>query len=383
MRFKKIDTYVLEYPEPNDFSTNRYTLILRIETDDGCVGWGEGIAMWPEACKAGEIIIREGLFPLLKEEDPLDIEKCWQMMRRHTWWYGYNHSGVANFAVSAIDIALWDIKGRHLQQPLFNLLGGKVVDKLPANASIHVNQPTIAATIKDIEGYLKKDFRSVKLGFAKKGLSKVGKAGPDYDVNFIKELREAIGEAPDIMVDIGNGVRWDVPTAVKTTKRMEAYNIRWIEEPLYPTDIKGYRVLKSQTNTLIGSGEREWCYENYQALLQQDCIDVFGMDPARIQGITAYKRIKDMISANHRFVNAHAWSTAITTAASLHCSLASDNSMVFELKPVPGPVQFDIVQKPIVPENGWASIDDDPGLGIEIIEKELLKLSVVHHEVRV
>ena len=90
-----------------------------------------------------------------------------------------------------------------------------------------------------------------------------------------------------------------------------------------------------------------------------------------------------MISANHRFVNAHAWSTAITTAASLHCSLASDNSMVFELKPVPGPVQFDIVQKPIVPENGWVSIDDDPGLGIEIIEKELLKLSVVHHEVRV
>ena len=74
MRFKKIDTYVLEYPEPNDFSTNRYTLILRIETDDGCIGWGEGIAMWPEACKAGEIIIREGLFPLLKEEDPLDIE---------------------------------------------------------------------------------------------------------------------------------------------------------------------------------------------------------------------------------------------------------------------------------------------------------------------
>jgi L-alanine-DL-glutamate epimerase-like enolase superfamily enzyme len=142
-------------------------------------------------------------------------------------------------------------------------------------------------------------------------------------------------------------------------------------------------LLRSQTNTLIGSGEREWCYENYQVLLQQDCIDVFGVDPARIQGITAYKRIKDMISANHRFVNAHAWSTAITTAASLHCSLASDNSMVFELKPIPGPVQYNIVKEPIVAEKGWVTIGDAPGLGIEIIEEELLKLSIVHQSVTV
>ena len=383
MRFKKIDTYVLEYPEPNDFSTNRYTLLLRIETKDGYVGWGEGIAMWPEACKASEIIIREGLFPLLKNEDISAIEKCWQMMRGHTWWYGYNHSGLANFAISAMDIALWDIRGKHLQQPLFDLLGGRQVNQLPANASIHVNQPTIAGTIKDIEGYLKNGFQSVKLGFAKKGLSKVGKSGPDYDVNFIKELRKAIGESPDIMVDIGNGVRWDVPTAIKTTRRMEAYNIRWIEEPLYPTDIKGYQLLRSQTNTLIGAGEREWCYESYQALLQQDCIDVFGMDPARIQGITAYKRIKDLISANHRFVNAHAWSTAITTAASLHCSLASGNSLVFELKPIPGPVQYNIVKEPIVAEKGWVTMGDAPGLGIEIIEEELLKLSIAHQSVTV
>lgn len=383
MRFKKIDTYVLEYPEPNDFSTNRYTLLLRIETKDGYVGWGEGIAMWPEACKASEIIIREGLFPLLKNEDISAIEKCWQMMRGHTWWYGYNHSGLANFAISAMDIALWDIRGKHLQQPLFDLLGGRQVNQLPANASIHVNQPTIAGTIKDIEGYLKNGFQSVKLGFAKKGLSKVGKSGPDYDVNFIKALRKAIGESPDIMVDIGNGVRWDVPTAIKTTRRMEAYNIRWIEEPLYPTDIKGYQLLRSQTNTLIGAGEREWCYESYQALLQQDCIDVFGMDPARIQGITAYKRIKDLISANHRFVNAHAWSTAITTAASLHCSLASGNSLVFELKPIPGPVQYNIVKEPIVAEKGWVTMGDAPGLGIEIIEEELLKLSIAHQSVTV
>lgn len=381
MKIKKIDTYVLEYPEPNDFSTHRYTLILRIETDDGCVGWGEGIAMWPEACKAAEIILREGLIPLLKEENPLEIEKCWQVMRRHIWWYGYNNSGVANFAISAIDIALWDIKGKYLRQPLHSLLGGKITNRLPANASIHVNQATIAETIKDIEGYLAQGFQSVKLGFAKKGLSKVGKLNPDYDVDFIRELRKAIGEEKDIMVDIGNGIRWDVSTAVKTTKRMEEYNIRWIEEPLYPTDIKGYQTLKSQTNTLIGSGEREWCFENYQTLLLQDCTDIFGIDPARVQGITAYKKIKDLVSANHRFVNAHAWSTAITSAASLHCSLASDNSLVFEYKPIPGPVQFDIVEKPVVQEKGWATLGDEPGLGIKMIEKELMKIAAAHQSV--
>lgn len=379
MKFKKIDTFVLEYTEPNDFSSDRYTLIVRIETKDGYVGWGEGIAMWPEACKATELIVREGLFPVIKEFSPLDIEKCWQAMRDHIWWYGYKNSGIASFAISAIDIALWDIKAQSLNQPLFRLLGGKVTDKLPANASIHVNQPTISGSISDIEEYIDRGFKSVKLGFAKKGLSKLGKVSPDYDVNFIKEVRAALGDEPDIMVDIGNGVQWDVATAIKTTKRMEEFDIRWIEEPLYPTDIKGYKGLRSQTNTLIGSGEREWCYENYQELLQHDCVDVFGIDPARVQGITAYKKIQDLVASNHRYVNAHAWSTAITTAASLHCSLASDNCLVFELKPIPGPVQYDIVEEPIVQEDGWVTLGDSSGLGVNVKEKILQDLTIVRN----
>jgi L-alanine-DL-glutamate epimerase-like enolase superfamily enzyme len=379
MKFKKIDTFVLKYPEPNDYSDYRYTLIVRIEASDGATGWGEGIAMWPEACKASELIVREGLYPVIKDFSPLAVEKCWRAMREHIWWYGYRNSGIANFAISAIDIALWDLKAKNAGQPLFELLGGKVCDRLPANASIHVNQPTIAESIRDITGYIDEGFQSVKLGFGKTGPSKVGKVSPDYDVDFIKEVRLALGDEPDIMVDIGNGVQWDVPTAIKTTKRMEEYNIRWIEEPLYPTDIKGYQALRSQTHTLIGSGEREWCYENYLALLQHDCTDVFGIDPGRVQGITGYKKIQDAVSASHRYVNAHAWSTAITTAASLHCSLASSSCLIFELKPIPGPAQFDLVETPIVQEDGWVTLDNSPGLGIDVVEKELQKLTLLHN----
>jgi L-alanine-DL-glutamate epimerase-like enolase superfamily enzyme len=379
MRFEKIDTYVLKYPEPNDFSSDRYTLIVKIEAKDGAVGWGEGIAMWPEACKASELIVREGLFPVIKDYSPLDVEKCWHAMREHIWWYGYKNAGIANFALSAIDIALWDLKAKNTGQPLVKLLGGKITERLPANASIHVNQPTIAESIRDIENYIDQGFQSVKLGFGKKGPSKVGKVSPDYDVDFIRQVRLALGDEPDIMVDIGNGVQWEVPTAVKTTKRMEEYNIRWIEEPLYPTDIKGYQALRSQTHTMIGGGEREWSYESYKRLLQYDCIDVFGIDPGRVQGITGYKKIQDVVSASHRYVNAHAWSTAITTAASLHCSLASNNCLVFELKPIPGPVQFDLVEKPIIQEDGWVSLDDGPGLGIKVVEKELQELTLLHN----
>lgn len=382
MKFERIDTFVLKYPEPNDFSSDRYTLIVKIETKDGYIGWGEGIAMWPEACKASELIVREGLFPVIKDFSPLDIEKCWRAMREHIWWYGYKNSGIANFAVSAIDIALWDIKAKNLNQPLYKLLGGKVTGRLPANASIHVNQPTITESINDIQDYIEKGFQSVKLGFAKKGRSKVGKVNPDYDVNFIKEVRLAVGEEPDIMVDIGNGVRWDVATAIKTTRRMEEYDIRWIEEPLYPTDIKGYQALRSQTSTMIGAGEREWCYRNYQTLLEHDCVDIFGVDPARVQGITAYMKIQNSVASKHRYINAHAWSTAITTAASLHCSLVSNNCLVFELKPIPSPVQFDLVEQPIFHEEGWVSFDDTPGLGIAVIEKELRKLTSVHHSLK-
>lgn len=362
-KLQSAQVYVLSYPEPNDYSEKRHALIVRLETTEGIVGWGEGIAQWLEACQSSAVLTKNGFIPLLENEDLMEHERIWQKIHQHAWWYG--RTGIGCLALSAIDIALWDIKGKVLNQPLYKLLGGRLIDKLPAIAAIHVNQPTVEDTIKDLQKYAENGFQGTKLGFGKKGLSKVGK-DPNYDVYFIQRLREALGEDFAIMVDVGNGVVWDIQTAIRTTRRMSEYNIGWIEEPLHPENIQGHKLLRSSVDIPIATGEREWSVEGYKRLLDEDIVDIVGIDPGRVGGITSYKKIMDLVHAYKHRVNAHAWSTAITSAASLHASIASPNTLVFELKPIEGPAQFDMVETPIWHKDGFLYPIDEPGLGIQV-----------------
>ena len=247
MRIVNFQAIVLRWPEPNDFNNERMTVLLRVDTDAGINGWGEAIAMWPEACRATVAIIIDGFLPLLRGRDPTDIEACWEAMKAHSWWYG--EGGIAALAISAVDMALWDIAAKDRGVPLYRLLGGAAHASLPACASLHVNHPTIEDSVAAIEGYIDGGFRSAKLGLAKRGLSKAGR-DPDYDVALVGALRGAIGPEPDIMVDAGNGVKWDVETAVSTTRRMEEFGIEWMEEPLHPSDVAGHQALKARTSTL-------------------------------------------------------------------------------------------------------------------------------------
>jgi D-galactarolactone cycloisomerase len=215
-----------------------------------------------------------------------------------------------------------------------------------------------------IASYISDGFRSAKLGLGKRGLSKAGR-DPDYDVALIGALRAAIGSEPDIMVDAGNGVRWDVPTAIRTVRRMEEFAIKWIEEPLHPSDISGHREIKAATATLVAAGEREWGLAGYARWIDSGAIDVFGIDPARVEGVTGFAKIAAAIEAAGKIVNAHAWSTAVLTGASLHLSLASPAAILFELKPIPGPMQFDLVEEPFWHSDGMVTAPDRPGHGAE------------------
>ena len=362
MRITGFQPFILRWPEPNDFGNDRMTVLLRVDTDAGISGWGEAIAMWPEACKATAVIIEEGFAPLLAGRDPRDTEVCWQAMKAQSWWYG--EGGIAALAISAIDMALWDIAAKDAGVPLRRLFGNEAHAELPACASLHVNQATIEESVAAIAGYVRDGFRSAKLGLGKRGLSKAGR-DPDYDVALVGALRQAIGPVPDIMVDAGNGVTWDVDTAVRTTRRMEAFGIKWMEEPLHPSNVAGHQELKALTATLIAAGEREWGLPGYRRWIMSGAIDVFGIDPARVEGVTGFRRIAAEIEAAGRIVNAHAWSTAVLTAASLHLSLASPAAILFELKPIPGPMQFDLVDEPFWHDQGMVRAPDRPGHGAE------------------
>ncbi|MDO8311987.1 MAG: mandelate racemase/muconate lactonizing enzyme family protein, partial [Sideroxyarcus sp.] len=263
-RIAKIEAIPIEYPDPNDFNTIRRTVLVRLETDHGVVGWGECIAMWPEACKAVALIIHDGLLPVL-QGDPVDTFTAWEKMRRHVWWYG--EGGIASLAISGIDMALWDIAGKIADKPLYAMLGGLKRERLLANASAHVNKRGEAACVAEVEGYFAAGFRSCKLGFAKKGESNIG-GDPDTDVSFIKALRTALGPDAGILVDIGNGVRWDVDTAISVANRMQELGIGWYEEPLYVTDDAGYRKLRAHTSVRLASGEREFTEAGYRRQME-------------------------------------------------------------------------------------------------------------------
>ncbi|MDE0969007.1 MAG: mandelate racemase/muconate lactonizing enzyme family protein [Octadecabacter sp.] len=369
----KIKPICISYPDPNDFGTIRHTVLVRVETSDGVVGWGECIAMWPEACRAVALIINDGFFPQLQSKLAEDIQGNWEILRRHVHWYG--EGGIASLAISGIDMALWDIRGKVAGKPLYELFGGLKHDRLPANASAHVNKQGEAACVTEVVGFFEAGFRSTKLGFAKKGDSNIG-GNPNVDVHFVKELRAALGDDAEILIDIGNGVRWDVATSIDVANRMSEYRIGWYEEPLYYTDDAGYRELAANTSVRIASGEREFTETGYRRQMEfVQAVEVYGIDPARVEGITGFRRADALATQYGKAINAHAWSTAITTAASLHLSLASPNAEIFEYKPFAVTVQDDLVGEKLWHRDGWAYPIEGPGLGIDVQEDVVRRLS--------
>jgi L-alanine-DL-glutamate epimerase-like enolase superfamily enzyme len=372
-RISKIEPICISYPDPNDFGTIRRTVLVRVETSDGVVGWGECIGMWPEACRAIATIITDGFLPELVGKLAEDIEGNWQILRRHVHWYG--EGGIASLAISGIDMALWDIRGKVAGKPLFELFGGLRHDRLPANASAHVNKKGEAACVAEVVGFFEDGFRSTKLGFAKKGESNIG-GDPEVDVHFVKELRSALGDDAEILIDIGNGVRWNVATSIDVANRMGEYRIGWYEEPLYYTDDAGYRELAANTSVRIASGEREFTETGYRRQMEfVKAVEVYGIDPARVEGITGFRRADALATQYGKTINAHAWSTAITTAASLHLSLASPNSEIFEYKPFSVTVQDDLVGEKLWHRDGWAYPIEGPGLGIDVQEDVVRRLA--------
>ncbi|MEM7446032.1 MAG: mandelate racemase/muconate lactonizing enzyme family protein, partial [Pseudomonadota bacterium] len=361
MKLTRIEPIVLRYPEPNDFNNLRHTVLVRVTAADGTEGWGEAIAMWPEACKAVAHLIDDGLADTVLGMDVTDPPSIWQTLKRHTWWYG--EGGLATMALSAIDMAVWDCAGKCSGRSLSEMLGGAKREELPAIASLHVNHPTIEDSVSTIAGYIASGFRGAKLGFGKKGPSRVGQ-DPAYDVDFVRAVRTGMGPDALLMIDIGNGVRWDAKTAIWATNRMAEYDISWIEEPLHPDDWAGLATMRKAVDTRLATGEREWTVAAYGRLIDTGLVDVFGVDPARAEGITGFQRIAGLVEQAGAVINAHAWSTAITSAASLHLSLATSASEIFELKPIENPMQHELVEIPIWHENGQVRAPNGPGLGV-------------------
>lgn len=367
MKIARVEPIPVAYPEPNDFNATRYLCLVKITTDDGLVGWGESITQFPEANPAAAAIIA-GMAESLIGEDPLQTERLWRVLKDRSWWYGYR-GGIASYAISAIDIALWDMKGKALGKSVLELLGGPVHDRLPAIASSHAHYSSIPAMADEAIEWLSTGLHGMKVGFGKRGDAHLGYEH-DRDVEYVRTMREAIGRDKKLMIDCGINVKWDVATAVKRVQAFDEYDIDWIEEPLGAWDPNGYATLRSKTKTLIAYGEREWNVQGFEAVLATGTCDVVGVDPGRAEGITGFKKIADRVEFYRRQANAHAWSSAIVSAASLAISFSSPAFKLFEIKPLRNPMQHELVTNPIEHREGWVYPPTQaPGLGIDIVDE--------------
>ena len=366
MRIVKIEPIPVAYPEPNDFNAERYLCLVKITTDDGIVGWGESITQFKEANGATAALIN-GLAEFVIGKDPLDNGAIWRGIKERYWWYGYR-GGLASYALSAIDIALWDIKGKALNTSLLQLLGGAVHEKLPVIASGHAHDSSIPKMAEQAQEWMSTGMQGMKVGFGKRGNAHLGYEH-DRDVAYVKQMRNAIGPDKMLMIDLGYAIKWDVATAVKRVQAFDEYNINWIEEPLGAWDPEGYRTLRDKTKCLIAYGEREWNVDGFDQILATGTCDVFGIDPGRAEGVTGFVKAVARIESHRRQANAHAWSSAIVSAASLAVSFSSLAFKLFEFKPLRNPMQHELVSVPFEQKDGWIyPPSDKPGLGIEINE---------------
>ena len=305
---------------------------------------------------------------LVVGRDPLDNVEIWRSCRRRAWWYG-NRGGISSFALSAIDIALWDLKGRLLGVPVTQLLGDTCHESLPAIASTHPRDASLEVEADRHARYVNElGFKGCKLGLGKKGDARLG-SEVERDVELIRLLRERIGPEPMLMWDRGvNTLTWDAAFAIRLTNALEEHGLTWIEEPFEPEDHDDFRRLKAHCSTLLGSGEREWNVEGYRAFIGAGVADVIGLDPGRAEGITGGRGVIELVEAAGVWFNAHAWSSAIVTAASLALSLSTPRVLVFELKAEENPMQHELVEEPIAAVDGTVGPLAAPGLGIEVRE---------------
>ncbi len=362
---RRVDAFPLAYKEPHYRGMERCVTLVRIEADDGTVGWGEAISQFHEASLATKLLVDQGFAPLILGQDPLEVERLWQAMCTHAYWYGVE--GIAAFAISAIDMALWDLKGKLLGQPVATLLGGRVKDAIPAMGSVIFDMQDLDWTLGEFAFMKDEGYRIVKAGWGMTPEALFGQDGA-RDLRYLEAVRELIGVELSLVVDTpGAKGLWDVPTAIRRFREWERFDLRWVEQPLPPADLEGYARLRAASlGTPVGTGEDEWSPETYKRILDAGAADVLQLDPGRCLGITGCRETVKLIENAGLKYTMHSWSGALNTAASLHVLAISASGDTLDFKPHESPMQHDLVDDPWVQQDGLLALRDEPGLGVSI-----------------
>ena len=335
-------------------------VIVQVTTDEGITGIGQSFTTLSSnsaatLAKAVETMIK----PKAVGRDPMAIAALWNEM--YYAFYSVGRSGITIAALSGFEIALWDIKGKAINTPVYQLLGGPAHDKLRAFASLsQYARPAEAAKASEV--VVERGFTALKMHFG--------------DVDSLAAVRKSAGDKMDVMVDLTGNCRWDAATAVRMGREFEKYNPYWYEQPVFPhDDYAGLAEVKAKLSVPLATGEDEYTARSFTRLIETRAVDILQPSIIKIGGILQEKKVFAMAGAFNLRVAPNCWSAGPAMAATLHVCFSEPDAFIIET-PVDAPEALILAAQIAPPEQGYWQLPAGPGLGIEFDEKALQKYIV-------
>jgi D-galactarolactone cycloisomerase len=340
------------------FGHDRATTLVRLETDTGLVGWGEAFA--PGSIVQG--VVDELFRDTVVGMDPFDVKQLAD--RSYTNAYHFGGDVFVQSALSAVDVACWDIRGKAVGRPVHRLLGGGECRELLPYASTMYFTERDRPIAEPIETAVDEGFTAAKI--------KIG-TGVEEDVERVRTAREILGDDARLMVDINGNYRPD--QAVRTAEAIAEYDIEWMEEPVPPENLSGYRELRGRVALPLAAGEAHYGRFEFKRLIDDRLVDVVQPNLARCGGLSEARRIADMAGTENVAVRPHIWNSAVgMTAAVQFAASVSEyphtrnvpDPMLIECDRSPNPLRDDLLETPLDPTGGSLAVPQEPGLGVTV-----------------
>jgi L-alanine-DL-glutamate epimerase-like enolase superfamily enzyme len=375
LRVTKLEVSGPRWADAVSILEKRTCLILEVDTDAGITGIAEMSSM-------GDRLMQDAIDeikPMLVGENPAMIERIWDKMYRRLFTRA--RRGPITCAMSAVDIALWDINGKDLGRPVYQLLGG-YRDRVRSYASGGFYQEGKGpdGLAREAQGYVDRGFTAMKMKIGRQPHELL--VGSDWcrtglaeDIERVRAVREVLGPDRALAVDINRC--WDVPTSIKMGRRLEEFDLAWIEEPVSTDDVAGSARIAAALDTPISGYETELSWTGFREMIERGAIDIVQPDVFLTGGFTECRRIATMAWAAGLPIVPHAFSSIITTVANLHLLAAIPNGGMLEYCQYPGPLQQELIlDRPEIQPDGSVAVPNKPGLGIELNRKVIARLKV-------
>ncbi|HSR66612.1 MAG TPA: galactonate dehydratase [Acidobacteriota bacterium] len=357
MKISRIETLIV-------FAQWRNWVLVKISTDDGLTGWGEATVEGREQAVAAAV---KEVGRRLEGRNPLDVEALYQLMSRGSFWRG---GVILSSAVSGLEQALWDLSGKHYGIPVYRLLGGPCRQRVPVYASgwIQPGDDSIDKLVARARLTVEEGYRALKTPCFLPGDDIVGRPMLERGLDLVKELRKALGDGIEIMVELHGRFSFDL--ARLAVQRLQAFEPAWIEEPCGPQHHENLKLLSQESRCPLAAGERLFSRHGFWPLIRDRAASVIQPDLCHVGGLWEARKLAAMAEVRDILVAPHNPLSPLSTAACMHLAISTPNFLVLELVPRDVDWREELFpHRPYRFQDGDLLCNDAPGLGITVDEE--------------